>query len=275
MDKEKKEYYRLKDGLVDAEMDYITEIYTNEKDYYSRWEDGEFPLSFVIGFRNNLNNDEEPLNNVWNYHVYEPWDYNDEKFGVDTKKRVRGCAFMEEKFNETLDLLNMKITDRDNDVPRGLMRYIKRQSAFYDYNLCAEITKEDEENKAILQVVVVTREEDIKKSVYKTNNYVPITDVECYFTCGDIVEAMGFNIKAKHARIHDLKAFVEDLAINFSRCFMNDISEITFTEQIKNEKIWESLLLHFQERLSHYLQYSAEQNGVKLNARVDIDDFNL
>lgn len=272
MNNSNKEYYRLKDDFVDAEMEYITEIYTNEKNYPVRWEDGEFPLSFVIGFRNDLNNDKEPLHNVWNYHVYEPWDYNDAKFGVDTKKRVRGCAYMEEKFNEKLDLLNMKITGRNDSVAEGLMRYIKSQSAYYNYNLHAEITKEGEENKALLQVVVVTHEEDIKKSVYKTNNYVPITDVECYFTCGDIVEAMGFNIKAKHARIHDMKAFVEDLSINFSKCFMNDISEIAFTEQIKNDKVWEALLLHFQERLSHYVQYAAEQNGIKLNARIDIDN---
>lgn len=263
-----KDYYRLEDDLVDRELRFIEELYNGNGNL---WEcEDLFPLMFVIGNRDNLNDVNEPLKNTCNYYVYEPWDYTNIKFGVDTKKRVRGVAVLEEVINDSLTYRSSSQTGSFNGIASGLVRYMKQGSAYYHYKLYADITKEGEENKALLQVVTITSKNDIKKSVYRTNKFVPITEVECCFTCGDIVKAMGFMINAKHARIHDIKAFIEDLSINFSKCFMNDIAESAFTELIKNDATWEALLLHFQERLSYYLQYAAEQNGIKLNARVDI-----
>lgn len=262
-----KDYHRLEDSLVDDELKYIKEIYNDDDE---QLENLQFPLTFVIGYSNNLNNDNWPVHNKFNHYVYKPLDYAVVKLNVDEKKQVRSCAFMDEVKNQYYDLRSKNQTSSYNGTAHGFVRYIEKSSVHYHYESCAEITKDDEENKTLLLVRLNTSEKDIKTSIYGTNDYTPIVNVKCYFTCGNIVEVMGFTIKAKHARIHDLKAFMEDLSLGFSKCFIKDMTEIAFTDQIKDNAVWQTLLLHFRERLSQYAQDAAEQNGIKLNVRVSM-----
>lgn len=247
--------WRQEPSFVENERKFIKSITGNDFEFVR-----PVPVTFETRtFHNNHENSEYDTE----YTIYPEFSLKDS----DGNNVYKGFHYMQHFQYKEYSLATENIHSSFNGVISGIRTYKNDEGWYYDINSFCEYFKN--EDKAIATIYSNISKQNIDYTLYN-DGFNPLIRGLINFTYKDTVKRFDFCIKGNHVRINNVKAFYEDIMIPFAKCVFSNISHCLNDDMSEVE--WNKKMIQWQERLRHYTNVAAEQNSIKLNMLIEIED---